>query len=306
MTTFATVVEAGSFTKAAQSLGLPKARVSQRVSDLEHLLGVRLLHRTTRSLNLTEDGKAYFPRCLAVLQEIDDFESALNSSASNPRGRVRIEALVSVARWVISPHLHEFKTMYPDLSVSLSSNDRISHLLDEGIDVAIRGGHLDDSSQIARYICDVQFGLYASALYFDHHDNLKHPHALHSHQLISWFGGQQNPFSWNLFSPSEQYEVTTRDGLHFDDPEVAIASCMAGGGICPGSPFAVEHWVRSGLLIPVLPNWSFAPKPIHLLYPTNKHLAPRVRCFVDWMLELAKRSHTIRMTPRELADSLSQ
>lgn len=113
MTTFAKVVETGSFTRAADVLALPKARVSQRVSDLERHLGVRLLNRTTRSLNLTEDGQAYFAKCQVILQEIDELEGALKGGSVEPRGKLRVEALVSVARWVIAPSLHEFQAVTP-------------------------------------------------------------------------------------------------------------------------------------------------------------------------------------------------
>ena len=304
MATFAQVVEAGSFTKAADVLALPKARVSQRVSDLERYLGVRLLHRTTRVLSLTEDGQAYYERCLGVLQEIDELEGALKDCTAQPRGRLRIEALVSVARWVIAPHLFEFKALYPGLSVRLGSNDRIRHLLEEGIDVAIRGGPLEDSSLIARHVCDVHFGLYATAAYLEEKGPLNHPRELVHHRLLSWFSGQRHPFAWRLQADAETFDLAAADGLQFDDPDVAIASCMTGSGICPGSPFAVESWVRAGKLVPVLPQWHFPARPIHIIYPSNKQLSIRVRTFVDWSIGLMQGSPNVRMTPLELAESL--
>lgn len=304
MTTFVAVVEAGSFTRAAEVLALPKARVSQRVSDLERHLDVRLLNRTTRTLNLTEDGRVYFAKCQAVLQEIDELEGALKGGELEPRGRLRVEALVSIARWVIAPRLHEFHDRYPLISVRLGSSDRIRHLLEDGIDCAIRGGHLEDSSQIARHVCDVRVGLYAAPAYLDTVGPVNHPEALARHRRLSWFPGQRHPFAWRLESGSEVFEVTAQDGLQFDDPDVAIASSIAGGGICPGAPFAVESWVRAGALVPVLPHWSFESRPINIIYPGSRHLSARVRCFVNWAMELMKTSPSVGMSPRELAESL--
>lgn len=304
MLTFTAVAEAGSFTKAADALGLPKTTVSQRISGLERYLEVRLLHRTTRALTLTDDGQAYFERCQVILQEIDDVEDALRSSTATPRGRVRIECLASVARWVIAPKLHEFKRLYPELSVRLGSNDRISHLLEDGIDVAIRGGRLDDSTLIARPVCEVQFGLYAAPAYIRAAGKPAHPLDLTAHQLLSWFGGQRNAFAWRLGTAAESCELRAGDGLRFDDPDVAIAACIAGSGICPGSPFAVESAVRSGLLIPILPQWAFPARPIHLIYPSKKQLSMNVRVFVEWALELIRLDPNIRMTPWDLARSL--
>jgi len=306
MVTFARVVEAGSFTRAADVLALPKARVSQRVSDLERHLGVRLLNRTTRALKRTEDGRAYFAKCQVILQEIEELEEALRGGTVEPRGRLRVEALVSVARWVIAPRLQEFQAHYPHISVHLGSSDRIRHLLEDGIDCAIRGGALEDSSQIARHACDVRLGLYAAPSYLEAAGAVQHPRELTDHRRLSWFVGQRHPFAWRLEAATDAFELPAGDGLQFDDPDVAIASCMAGSGICPGAPFAVEAWVRAGALVPVLPYWSFQARPIHIVYPGNKHLSARVRCFVDWSIALMKASQSVRMSPSELAESLKE
>lgn len=304
MGAFTTVVEAGSFTKAAEQLGLPKSRVSQRLSDLERHLGVRLLERTTRALSLTDDGRAYYAKCQSILQDIEELEGTLSHAVRKPKGRLRVEALMSVARWVLAPRLHEFHALYPDVSVRLGSNDRIRNLLEEGIDVAIRGGDLDDSSQIARKACEVRFGLYAAPAYLEKMPAPGHPDGLSGHRLLSWFGGARNPFHWQLHSGEEVVELQGAPGLQFDDPDVAMASCMAGSGICPGAPFAVQAWVAQGRLLPVLAQWSFSPRPIHIVYPNNKHLSARVRCFVEWSLEILQRTESVRLDPWQLAQAV--
>lgn len=305
MTTFVAVVETGSFTRAAEMLLLPNARVSQRVSDLERHLGLRLLSRTTRALSLTEDGQAYFARCQQILQDINDLEEALKHGRVNPQGRLRVDALVSVSRWLIAPHLHEFQAKYPQVSVRLGSSDRIRNMLEEGIDCSIRGGELDTSNHIARHLGDVRLGLYAAPAYL--HKNcaqtLTHPAELEQLQRISWFTSQRNPLVWSLESGSDTVELPRQEdhGLYFEDPDVAIAACMAGAGVSPSAPFAVEAWVRAGQLVPVLPQWSFKARSINIIYPSNKHLSARVRCFVDWVLELIHSSQSVGMTPAELA-----
>jgi LysR family transcriptional regulator for bpeEF and oprC len=306
MTTLVTVVEAGSFTRAAEVLGLPKARISQRIADLERHLSVRLLNRTTRSLSLTADGQAYYAKCQLILQEIDELEGALTGATVQAKGRLRVEALVSVARWILGPRLHEFQALYPGIAIRLGGSDRISHLLEEGIDCAIRGGRLEDSTQIARHVCEVRLGLYAAPQYLARVSVPEHPAQLSEHQRLSWFPGPRNALAWTLYHTEAAQEVAGGEGLLFDDPDVAMASCMAGSGICPGAPFAVQQWVRSGQLVPVLPQWSFAARSIHLLYPSNKHLSARVRCFVDWALPLLQQHPALGLTPWQLAQSLGE
>ncbi|SVK46915.1 transcriptional regulator, LysR family [Acinetobacter baumannii] len=303
MATFAAVAEAGSFTKAAAILALPKARVSQRVSDLERYLGVRLIHRTTRALRLTVDGAAYLAKCQQILQALEEVEGTLQGGVREPRGRLRVEALAAVARWVIAPHLHEFQARYPGITVRLGGSDRISHLLEEGIDCAIRGGRLEDSGQIARHVCDVSLGLYASPAYLANADRIEHPQDLAHHRRLSWFSPRE-PFGWRLEMQGGAFMLPGGADLQFDDHEVAIACCLAGGGICPGAPFAVAEWVRAGKLVPVLPHWHFQARPIHLIYPSNEHLSARVRCFVDWALALMRENRSLHMSPLALAESV--
>ncbi|MCE0968872.1 LysR family transcriptional regulator [Pseudomonas sp. NMI4491_12] len=302
MQTFAAVVKSGSFTGAASALGLPKARVSQRVADLEQHLGVRLLQRTTRALSLTEDGQAYLTTCVIILQDIDELEGSIRGGIVEPKGKLRVEALVSVARWILAPRLHDFQERYPKISVRLGASDRLSHLLEDGLDCAIRGGHLEASGQIARHVCDVSLGLYASPSYINKSGMPRQPAELNRHHLLSWFSNTGNPFAWQIISDDLSHQVESSYGLSFDDPDVAIASCVAGAGICPGAPFAVESWLNQGLLVPVLPKWAFAPRPVHIIYPSKKHLPARVRCFVEWALDIMKADGVVSLTPSELAE----
>lgn len=305
MATFVKVVESGSFTRAAEAMNLPKARVSQRVSDLEAELEVRLLNRTTRALNLTDDGRAYFEKCQSLLQQVDELEETLKGGISVPVGRLRVDALVSISRWVIAPRLHEFQARYPSIQLRLGGSDRISHLLEDGIDCAIRGGALKDSTMVARHLCDIRLGLYASPAFLASSGGLQAPDDLTYANRLSWFSGRdRNPFSWELQTEGQFRSIDPGEGLQFDDPDVAIAACIAGSGVCPGAPFAVEQFVMSGALVPVLPEWHFPPRPINIVYPSSRHLSVRVRSFVNWTLDLFASNPQIALSPSGLSEKL--
>jgi LysR family transcriptional regulator, regulator for bpeEF and oprC len=302
MATFVKVIETGSFTKAADVLDLPKARVSQRVVDLERDLGVRLLNRTTRSLKLTEDGAAYFEKCLLLLQLLEELEGAIKGDARQPRGRLRVEALASVARWLIAPRLADFRARHPHIELRLGSSDRISHLLEDGIDCAIRGGDMDDSSLVARRLGGVKLGLYAAPGFLRSIGPLRRPEDLQTLHRLSWFGGRKrSPLTWTLMSGHRTVELDSGEGTHFDDPEVALAACIGGGGVCPGAPFAVAQAVRLGELVPVLEQWNFPERAVHVVYPSARHLSARVRCFIDWLETELNQSGALRLSPRDLA-----
>ena len=302
MATFVAVVDTGSFTRAAESLDLPKARVSQRISDLEAALGVRLLQRSTRALSLTKDGDVYLERCRQILLDITEVEDALKGSESTPTGSIHVDVLTSIARWVIAPHMHEFQALYPNLAVRLGSSDRVSNLLEDGIDCAIRGGSLEDSAMVARHVAEVTIGLYASPAYMESSAPIIEPEDLPNHQRMTWFsprGGGR--LAWQLETGERSVLLQATESLQFEDPDVAIAACLAGTGICPAAPFAVEAYVGAGQLVPVLPSWHFEPRPIHIVYPTRKHLSAKVRCFVDWSYELLRKNEAVHLTPLALA-----
>lgn len=307
MSTFVKVVETGSFTRAAEVLGLPKARVSQRINDLEAVLGVRLLQRTTRTLNLTDDGRAYFDKCQLLLQQLDELEHTLRGGTRQAQGRLRVDSLVSIARWVIAPRLPEFKALHPGIDLRLGSSDRLSHMLEEGIDCAVRGGVLEDSSMVARHLCDITLGLYASPAFLGTVGRVEQPTDLEGLPRLTWFrAGAGNPFAWTLTSGAAMAQLEAGVGIQFDDPEVAIAACVAGAGICPGAPFAVAALVRAGLLAPVLPAWHFPARPVHLVYPSSRHLSMRLRCFVNWLLAVVEQQPDLRLTPAALASEFAR
>lgn len=304
MTTLVAIADAGSFTRAAEMLNLPKSRISQRVAALEYELGVRLINRNTRKIKFTEAGMTYLDTCRAVLCQIESAEDTIKEVHVELSGTIRVDALVSVARHILAPRLNEFQVLYPKIRLRLSASDRFSNLLEEGIDCAIRGGVLSDSTAVAKQLAEVCFGLYASPYYLSTHKSIVEPDDLAAHRLLSWFSNSPNPFTWELENDNEVYEVKGQNSVLFDDPDVAIQACISGYGICPGAPFAVAGLVCEGKLVPVLPRWRFQPRPISIIYPSRHHITARTRAFINWLTEIISNEKSISMLPSELASTL--
>jgi len=303
MQTFVRVAQSGQFTAAAETLGLPKASVSQRVSALEAHLGVRLLQRTTRRVSLTEDGQAYLTHCMRLLDEIEAVEGSLRGvlgQAHSPRGQLRIDTLPSIARWVMAPALPDWLTRFPDLALRIGSSERVLDLLEEGVDCAVRGGELPSSSLVAKRLCLVQMGLYASPAYLSANPRLDSPEDLRRHHgLLSFQQGVSPGVPDGSRSRSELHWLPAR--FAFNEGEAAVAACVAGVGVVLAPPFSVEQEVRAGRLKPVLPNFTFGASPLSIVYPAQRHLSPRLRCFVDWFSQVAEQHPSLNLSPLEAA-----
>jgi DNA-binding transcriptional LysR family regulator len=302
--TFVQIVDAGSFTRAADRLQAPKARVSQRLKDLEAALGVRLLERTTRALRLTDEGRSYHARCLQVLADLEETEQALRGRHGAPRGRLRVDALAAIARHVLAPAIGEFRQRYPGLDVHLRGSDRIGHLLEDGIDCAIRGGELPDAGHVGRTVVSVHLGLYASPACLARHGEPADPGALADVPRIGWLaqrGSGIEPWRLTREDGGAVFEVAGEPALAFDDGDTATAAAVGGAGIVVAAPFAVRALVREGALVPVLPQWEAGRRPVSILYPSSRQLSARVRCFVDWATERLRADPAMALRPRELA-----
>jgi len=302
MQTFVTIVDSGSFTRAAERLDLPKARVSQRLRDLESVLGVRLLERSTRALRLTDEGRAYHERCVRMLAEIDEAEQALQGRHGQPQGQLRVEAVAAIARHVLAPALHDFRQRYPGMTVRLGSSDRLSHLLEDGIDCAIRGGDLPDSRLVARPVCTVHLGLYASPDCIARHGRPRDPAALADWPRLGWFAPRGGTVPWRLRREgAEAVDLPGQPALAFDDGDAAVAAAVGGAGLVVAAPFAVAALVRAGALQPVLPDWTAGQRAVHVLYPSARQLSARVRCFADWAIARLRAEPALSWSPSELA-----
>jgi LysR family transcriptional regulator for bpeEF and oprC len=293
MRAFAAVMEQGSFSGAARVLGVPKTRVSQRVRDLEASLGVRLLHRTTRVVSPTEEGRAYHEGCGQILAELDALEATLSRTAERPSGRLHVACMSALARALLLPHLAEFQRAYPEVALRLSVSDRLVPLVEDGFDCAIRGGALDDSRMVSRHLRDALFGIYAAPSVLEAGAPPREPADLAGRpRLLTTSGRSIDPTAWTLVGPGGRATITGPARFETDDDDAVLVACLGGAGfaICPD--FAAAPHVAAGRLVHVLPDWSVASRPIYLVYPTRLHLAARLRCFMDWVTPLIRDGRT--------------
>lgn len=282
MAIFVRVVEFGSFTGAAKALGLPKSTVSRKITQLEERLGVRLIQRTTRSLSLTDTGSAYHAHCARILSDIEEANIAVTQMQSTPTGTLRITAPVLFGSTVLSGLIAEYMDLYPQVNIDLVLSDQIIDLVQDGIDVAFRVGHLEDSSLIGRYLGDVKAIMCASAEYIAQHGKPTHPDQIADHQVISATSWTQ----WSLKGPEKQeINVNIKPRLKVNDLSSLYTLTLSGAGIAALPVLIAASAIKSQNLIPVLCDWPFEAHPIHTLYASNRHLSAKVRSFVDFVIE---------------------
>ncbi|MBN9203998.1 LysR family transcriptional regulator [Methylibium petroleiphilum] len=292
MQAFVRVVEAGNFTKAADSLQLPKPTVTRLVQMLEAQLQTKLLNRTTRRVTVTPDGAAYYDRAIRLLGDIDELESSMSHAKTSPRGRLRIDVGASVGTLVLIPALPQFHALYPDIQIDLGVSDRPVDLLSENVDCVLRGGELIDQSLVARRVGELQFLAAASPDYLKRHGLPRHPRELESgaHAVIGFFSartGRQYPFDFH--KDGERIEISGRYVLSVNDSNAYVAAGLAGLGVVQAATFMLQTHISRGELEPVLADWCSEPVPIHVVYPPNRHLSAKLRVFVDWVAELFAR-----------------
>lgn len=284
---FARVVQAGSFTAAARLLELPKSTVSRKVSALETRLGTRLLQRTTRSIALTEAGRTYHEHCLRILAEVEASERAMRSYQDEPRGLLRVTAPLRMR--FLGGVFAELLRKYPELRVELVCTDRTLSLVDEGFDMAIRAGALEDSSLIARKLGQVEQVVVASPAYLQRHGEPEHPRALRRHEGLL-FGSGGKPSPWVLRRDGEggeDVQVSPQARLVTNEFEVIREAAVAGHGVAVLADVAVAEDLEAGKLRRVLEGWRPPGVPLQAVYPSAQHLAPKVAALVGLMMERA-------------------
>jgi DNA-binding transcriptional LysR family regulator len=281
---FARVVEAGSFTKAAAALGLPKSTVSRRVSKLERELGARLLQRTTRKLALTALGEQYFAHAERALAELAQAERAVSNTSGTPRGRLRVTMPSDFAPHVASALFAELTATYPELELVADLTNRRVDLVAEGIDVALRAGPLDDSSLTARRIAHIRFGLFASRAYLDRAGRPTVPTDLAAHACLS-FGNATSRKSYRLQNAAEQIEQPVDGPLLCNDFGFLFHATRAGMGIASLPIYGCSELSQSSQLERILPDYQSGQGSLHAVYPSPRHLSTNVRTFIDFMTE---------------------
>lgn len=299
MRAFARVVEAGTFTRAAESLGMPKATLTKLIQMLETHLRTRLLNRTTRQVTVTPDGAAYYERAAQLLAEIDELDSSMALSQASPKGRVRIDVSASLALLIIIPALPAFHARYPDMQIDIGVTDRPVDLIAENVDCVVRGGRISDQSLIARRIAEMRFITCAAPSYLERHGEPLSPSDLdRDHYFVGYFspdGGQRWPMTFE--SNGESIEVHGRYIAAFNDGNAYVAAGIAGLGLIQAPLFMVQQYFTDGRLRPVLAEWTGEAMPLHVVYPPNRHLSTKLRILVDWLVEIFAKSELMRPMP---------
>lgn len=287
MEVFMKVVDAGGFTRAAEQLHMPKATVSTLVQALENRLSVKLLNRTTRQVNVTADGAAYYEHCRRILGDIRDTEDSLSRTHASPSGRLRVEVPSGLGQRVIIPALPDFYRRYPDIAMEMGCGDRPVQLIEEGVDCAVRGGALRDSTLIARRIGILHFITCATPEYLALHGRPAHPDQLAGHDCICYIrSSTKQLLGWDFERDGESLRSTPHGRFAVNSSEALMMAGLAGLGIMQLPSFLADDYLRSGKLERVLEDWDTDPVPLHVVYPQNRHLSATVRAFVEWVAEL--------------------
>ncbi|PNA05532.1 MULTISPECIES: LysR family transcriptional regulator [unclassified Pseudomonas] len=301
MQAFARVVEAGSFTKAAETLHMSKTTVTQLVQQLEARLRVKLLNRTTRKVNATADGAAYYERVIKLLADMDDAETSLPGAATQPKGRLRVDVPSPLANLILVPALPEFYARYPEIQIDMGVSDRIVDIIDENVDCVIRGGELRDQSLMARKVADLQLGVYAAPSYLARAGTPMHPRELENshHRVVGFLWARTGrPVPYALRNATENLLIKGRHVLAVDDGNAYLAAGLAGLGVLwLPSYMSAEHEAR-GELVALFEGWALDPMPLYVAYPPNRHISQKLRVFIDWIVELM----ATRANGAELAD----
>ncbi len=285
MAVFAQVVEAESFSAAAREMGIAKSSVSKQISRLEDELGVRLLNRTTRRLSLTEAGQTFYQGCQRVVAEAAAAESAVTHLAAAPRGRLRVGVPMSFGLRHISPVLPLLLGRCPELTVDLALNDRFVDLVEEGFDVGVRIAHLTDSSLIARRLAPSRNILCAAPEYLAAQGMPRTVEDLSAHECLL-YSYQVTGGKWRFAGPGGRRELRVRGRLRANSGESLLAAALAGFGIAHLPTFICGDALREGRLVRLLPEWADPVESvINAIYPASRNLSPKVRVFIDFLVE---------------------
>lgn len=287
MQVFTRIVELSSFTRAADSLQLPRATVTYTIKQLEAHLGARLLHRTTRQVRATLDGDAYYHRCVRLLADLEEAEAAFSQVAANPKGKLRVDLQGSLGTLVVIPALPAFCQRYPEIELELGIGDRLVDLVGEGIDCVLRGGELRDSTMVARRVAEFPQVTCASAAYLAQHGIPQSLDDLDRHIAVNYFlAATGRTVDLEFQVDGGKYVKSMKSVVAVNNADAYAACCVAGFGLIQLPRYHVAAQLAEGSLCEVLAQWRPAPMPISVLYPHHRQLSPRVRVFVDWLASL--------------------
>lgn len=283
---FTKVVEQGSFVGAARTLRLPKTTVSRKVQELESRLGAALLHRTTRRLGLTEAGNVYYEHSQNIARDLSEAESAVSQLQAGPRGWLRFTAPYSIGIDKIAPLLGEFHARYPEIQVEMLLSNEPVDLIGGEIDVALRLGELPDSNLVARQLGVLRTQVFAASSYLEKYGEPQHPDELAHHRVLAMAKHRRaNRYEWTLDDGSGPQAFPVNPTLVVNDPAALKGALLCGEGLVLGADVMVKPAVEKGAVKRVLAGWKGHDYPFSAVFPRGHAQAPKVRAFVDFMLE---------------------
>lgn len=287
---FSRVVESASFTRAADTLGIPRSSVSAAVQELEERVGARLLHRTTRKVAPTQDGAAFYERCQQIIGDVEDTENLFRQTASRPSGRLRIDVPGRIGRLIIAPALPEFLDSYPQIDIDLGVTDRVVNLVEDSVDCVLRVGTLNDSGLIGRPIGKLPMINVGSPAYLARHGTPHAPDQLGDHWAVNYASPSSGRVGdWEWMEGGARHAMALRGRVTVNNAEAYIACCLAGLGMIQIPAYDVRRHLEAGDLVELMPDHRAASMPMTLLYPHRQHLSRRLLVFADWLEGLLRR-----------------
>jgi len=286
MQAFLAVADLEGFAPAARKLGLSPSGVTRLIAALEEHLGARLLQRTTRSVALTDAGARYLARVRRILADVEEAEASIKDERTRPSGRLIVSAPIGFGRLHVSPLMSEYLKRYPEVSGELRLTDRVINLIEDGVDLAVRIGHLADSSLVARHVGEMRRIVVASPGYLKAHGEPKTPEAIASHQTIQFSATTASP-DLRFVRDGKEIRIAPVPRLTTNSADAAIQYAVAGGGLTRVLAYQAADAVKRGRLKIVLAKFEQPPLPIHVVYPTSRLLSAKVRAFIDLVVEIS-------------------
>ncbi len=288
MTVFTAVVEAGSFVGAADALGISKAVVSRLVAELEARLGVRLMHRTTRKLSLTEEGRTFHARCKSVLADVEEAEAEITARAGQARGLLKVNVPVTFGVMHLAPLWGDFMARNPEVSLDVTLSDRFVDLVEEGYDLAVRIGRLGNSSLISRQLASTRMVLCASPRYLKAHGKPSHPSDLAQHAVLGYSLASMGDL-WEFTGPQGPVAVKVQPRLRTNSGDTCVQAAIHHQGVVLQPSFMVHQHLKDGSLQELMPEYRSFELGIHAVYPSRQHVAPKIRVLIDYLQRALRR-----------------
>ena len=305
MQTFTKVVEMNSFSRAADALHLPRASATTIIKNLESHLKVCLMQRTTRRMSLTPEGAQYYELCVRVLSEIQECEDALSKTGKGPQGQLRVDMPGSIGRLIVTPRIMDFRERYPDIDLVMGFADKPVSLVSESVDCAIRAGDLSDTNFIRRPLSEVQMLTAASPTYLDQNGIPASFSDLQTHYAVHYYSSTSGrAVALNFVVDQVPREVKMRRAMMLSDIEAYVTCGVIGAGIIQAPRFLLQGHLEEGSLVEILPRWKPLPISVSAIYPQNRHMAAKVRVFVEWIAAVFQNCPALRITDGDATSGL--